>query len=210
MIVAQVARRLIGSMIVAAIAILLGLTYVYEPHVARGRAITGLIVSLWVGLCFWLLPKRRRDGARAWHVAKWIATCVCVLSAALVGICVLHNVAWLGGGGTRLLTLEGGYLGYSTLDASIAKRGGWGRLYKSGWNVKAPDPLTWFGRLGVSRTRISASGYVHLSLPLLATLFPALMLWWPRRLSLPGHCAPCGYDLTGNVSGVCPECGEKV
>ena len=23
-----------------------------------------------------------------------------------------------------------------------------------------------------------------------------------------GHCAACGYDLTGNVSGVCPECGQ--
>jgi len=22
-----------------------------------------------------------------------------------------------------------------------------------------------------------------------------------------GHCANCGYDLTGNVSGLCPECG---
>ena len=25
----------------------------------------------------------------------------------------------------------------------------------------------------------------------------------------PGHC-PCGYDLTGNVSGTCPECGHEV
>lgn len=23
-----------------------------------------------------------------------------------------------------------------------------------------------------------------------------------------GHCQRCGYDLTGNVSGVCPECGR--
>ena len=23
----------------------------------------------------------------------------------------------------------------------------------------------------------------------------------------PGHCQKCGYNLTGNVSGVCPECG---
>ena len=23
-----------------------------------------------------------------------------------------------------------------------------------------------------------------------------------------GLCLSCGYDLTGNVSGVCPECGE--
>ena len=25
-----------------------------------------------------------------------------------------------------------------------------------------------------------------------------------------GHCQTCGYNLTGNVSGVCPECGETV
>jgi hypothetical protein len=25
-----------------------------------------------------------------------------------------------------------------------------------------------------------------------------------------GHCASCSYDLTGNVSGVCPECGVKI
>jgi hypothetical protein len=25
-----------------------------------------------------------------------------------------------------------------------------------------------------------------------------------------GHCQTCGYDLTGNESGVCPECGSEV
>ncbi|MHC4442946.1 MAG: hypothetical protein ACYTF1_02885 [Planctomycetota bacterium] len=25
-----------------------------------------------------------------------------------------------------------------------------------------------------------------------------------------GICEKCGYDLTGNTSGVCPECGEKI
>jgi RNA polymerase subunit RPABC4/transcription elongation factor Spt4 len=36
-------------------------------------------------------------------------------------------------------------------------------------------------------------------------------LWWPdrRRIRL-GHCHKCGYDLTGNVSGVCPECGAAI
>ena len=28
-----------------------------------------------------------------------------------------------------------------------------------------------------------------------------------RRLLRPGVCRSCGYDLRGNVSGVCPECG---
>ena len=26
----------------------------------------------------------------------------------------------------------------------------------------------------------------------------------------PGHCQKCGYDLTGNESGTCPECGLEV
>ncbi len=25
-----------------------------------------------------------------------------------------------------------------------------------------------------------------------------------------GHCQRCGYDLTGNISGRCPECGEEL
>lgn len=26
----------------------------------------------------------------------------------------------------------------------------------------------------------------------------------------PPHCQKCGYNLTGNVSGVCPECGRPI
>jgi len=31
---------------------------------------------------------------------------------------------------------------------------------------------------------------------------------WRRRRK--GLCLKCGYNLTGNVSGVCPECGSKI
>jgi hypothetical protein len=31
-----------------------------------------------------------------------------------------------------------------------------------------------------------------------------------RRRRRRGVCVTCGYDLTGNVSGVCPECGTAV
>ncbi len=27
-----------------------------------------------------------------------------------------------------------------------------------------------------------------------------------RQKALAGRCPQCGYDLTGNVSGICPEC----
>jgi hypothetical protein len=42
----------------------------------------------------------------------------------------------------------------------------------------------------------------------------AILMWVLRRGArprvLPGHCQKCGYDLTGNESGRCPECGEPV
>ena len=31
-----------------------------------------------------------------------------------------------------------------------------------------------------------------------------------RRETQPGYCRSCSYNLTGNVSGVCPECGRKI
>ena len=39
-----------------------------------------------------------------------------------------------------------------------------------------------------------------------AGLATAVMLYADRRHVPPGHCR-CGYNLTGNISGVCPECG---
>ena len=31
-----------------------------------------------------------------------------------------------------------------------------------------------------------------------------------RRRRKRGECVACGYNLTGNVSGVCPECGAEI
>ncbi len=40
---------------------------------------------------------------------------------------------------------------------------------------------------------------------------PTAWLWHRDRRRIPaGHCLRCGYDLTGNTSGVCSECGEKL
>jgi len=39
---------------------------------------------------------------------------------------------------------------------------------------------------------------------------PTAVLWWRDRPFPEGHCRTCGYNLTGNVTGVCPECGERI
>lgn len=37
-----------------------------------------------------------------------------------------------------------------------------------------------------------------------------VIMWQTRRRISEGHCRACGYDLRGNESGRCPECGAGV
>ncbi len=46
-------------------------------------------------------------------------------------------------------------------------------------------------------------------LPLALLAMPTAVLWYRDRPFPRGQCAKCGYDLTGNVTGVCPECGAE-
>ena len=41
---------------------------------------------------------------------------------------------------------------------------------------------------------------------------PVIAVAWGRgyRRTMRGQCVHCGYDLRGNASGVCPECGQRV
>lgn len=45
-------------------------------------------------------------------------------------------------------------------------------------------------------------------IPFASVVVPAIWLWHVRCRPAGNHkCVRCGYDLTGNVSGHCPECG---
>ena len=46
-------------------------------------------------------------------------------------------------------------------------------------------------------------------LTLVLSAVPTFFLFRKDRIP-PGHCPTCRYCLTGNTSGVCPECGGKV
>ena len=55
---------------------------------------------------------------------------------------------------------------------------------------------------------VVASLAVPMWIPFVLIAVPSFIAWRVTR-HLPGHCRKCQYDLTGNVSGVCPECGSK-
>ena len=76
------------------------------------------------------------------------------------------------------------------------------RLFGVGWTPA--------GRYDNPATTWATVPYSHIAI--LAALLPAGRAtgWlWRRglRRRREGRCRQCGYDLTGNVSGVCPECG---
>ena len=54
-----------------------------------------------------------------------------------------------------------------------------------------------------------ASGHFISGTCLLVIVAASLMYPAPKRYP-PQCCSQCGYDLTGNTSGICPECGERV
>ena len=58
---------------------------------------------------------------------------------------------------------------------------------------------------------MSSALWIPFWLPFVLLATPTALLWWHdlRRIP-PGHCQRCGYDLTGNVSGRCPECGTPI
>lgn len=74
-----------------------------------------------------------------------------------------------------------------------------------------------YSDIGSSWLRFTSYGGVRCNLafnlwmPLPAvTLIAIWLLYRDRRRIVPGCCVRCGYDLFGNVSGICPECGTPI
>ena len=164
-----------------------------------GFLAAGLPSSEWTSAT-WL--KRRK-------IAKWCLTAVCVL---LVTIWVATP---------RLgLTLYAGWRSWSVgcghVTVFVSKT-------KYPWSVShvSSSPgswgLNWPSRAGCVNGMVNppvflgTAYYLPIWIPFVILLIPAIFLWLADAQRIPpGHCQQCGYDLTGNVSGRCPECGLAI
>lgn len=64
--------------------------------------------------------------------------------------------------------------------------------------------------LRIDRFTLVTAVAVPLWMPLILVLTPTIGLCWRDRRVPAGHCPSCGYNLTGNVTGRCPECGKPI
>jgi hypothetical protein len=61
-------------------------------------------------------------------------------------------------------------------------------------------PINWHRYLSLPLILLALAGFASDSV--------CLAWWFVRQRRIPPHCCQkCGYDLTGNTSGTCPECG---
>ncbi len=146
----------------------------------------------------------KRPRFRNW--AKWVGLVGCALIVAA-------SVGSLG----RIITYTLGYRGRNieiVMGQACAAVASFDQPGPSGWSVKRADlrlaPAHWVPEYWALRGPAAFAVIVPLWIPLLALAIPTGFLWYRDCRPPPNHCQSCGYNLTGNVSAVCPECGVRV
>ncbi len=79
-------------------------------------------------------------------------------------------------------------------------------------NMKTIDRTFWLPKYHSTKNASFDSTFVFIPIWCLTpfVFIPTFLLWRKDRRTPEGHCVNCGYNLTGNVSGKCSECGKAV
>jgi hypothetical protein len=120
----------------------------------------------------------------------WVAVCTCACTPAMVGYCYYHA----GSGHSRLRRRFTVYLSVivALVCAIILSHGG---LRSRALDIES------------AVLHGIAGGLISCLAGMVTAVAADPLLRRVRRFARRGGCRACGYDLTGNVSGRCPECG---
>ena len=130
------------------------------------------------------------------RVVKWagLVACVVILGAWLVSG---RYAVWYDTGETALSLWSGAL----TISAD-SKHTGF-------WVIILAHEFYWTPELTLPTPTMGFLLLIPRWIPFLLIAIPTFIAWRRDRKPPPGHCA-CGYNLTGNVSGRCSECGAAV
>jgi hypothetical protein len=164
-------------------------------------------------------------------VLKWAGLGVCVLIVVLWGVSVRWRVAYRGRTHLFVVGWGGVCVVYVPTPDTIAYVRMHGVSSDEGWSIsRAPDepdpgpirPLPARFDFGFYLPNVQLAGPYRAGsyrtgstlwpwwIPLILVAIPTAILWYRDRRPPKGCCQGCGYNLRGNVSGVCPECGRVV
>ncbi len=143
----------------------------------------------WIGVIISLLI------VASWAISLWFRA-YCVLPG--------NYAVGINGGWLHILTSDGPVSGLHTVTTGLRRHpwAGFG-FVPLGYGLKA------------STSTIAGPYYSSISLPhwllLIIVIIPMAWLWHHSRpRTMTDVCSQCSYDLTGNVSGFCSECGLSI
>jgi hypothetical protein len=146
-----------------------------------------------------LIARQKRCSRCGRFRAPWLKWTGEVFTAAILGLWLVSGVRtqyWNVGGWYFLLS-SGAVSGNCPTWMSFDSRLEWNE-----WKIWRP---------AFSQTPFVTGFVLPLWIPLVLVVIPtALLIRRDWRRYGPDLCSKCGYNLTGNVSGVCPECGQAV
>jgi hypothetical protein len=158
---------------------------------------------------------RRRS--RTQRVLKWVGTLLClpilaVWVASVRWTCVWNTVVPYGRQGVPAIRQFGVERGCFKWWLNSGHGGRIGQSWRYLGRRITREPVVWTPDSWNEMSTLGVRGlFVPLWIPLAIVAVPTAFLWWfDRHRIRPGHCPKCGYNLTGNVSGICPECGTPV
>jgi hypothetical protein len=161
-----------------------------------------------------------RQRPRLRRVLKWGGTLTCLLIALAFVASMFNMIQWtsefddyrycqLGditfSHGALSIWLESGQ-STSTLPPEAGRSRGW--TFMAILDSQIDTWYTYEATTTAGILEISLS--IPLWMPFVLAFIPTAYLWYRDCPPTPGHCEKCGYDLTGNESGRCPECGGAV
>lgn len=176
-------------------------------------------------------PRRRGRYGRALPrsgrvvAGKWI--CLLLLVGMLTGWVYTQQQRWDYIGSNYGVSVSRGAMIVEDMNYQTAWPMPWSlspqRQRPRGWTSQAIHEEFWGGSAHDWRRRLGLFWINGLSfdsprftyLPFWPAILPVaacwgLLTWIDRKRLLPGLCDHCGYDLSGNISGRCPECGTPL
>ncbi len=155
--------------------------------------------------------------SRVWRVGKWAG----VAAMAIVALVWTVSVPTFGNGRVQVTYRISRPTGISIIDGCFIASHSSGAppietRYRCKWETWSPTGGLDRSLFGLMLPRMRTGEnlcvcVVPLWLPFLLISAPTAFLWYRDRRRIPaGHCRRCGYDLTKNESGRCPECGVVI
>ena len=163
---------------------------------------------------------------RVWRVGKWVGTFAAAALAVVWVLSLPYSIEYSGQHrGVSKARLQFGRLEVVVRPTDPSGLGlwiepgwyfehvGWDTYWSvfgarsDGWGAVWPTVSRGYNFGEFDRTEFR----IPLWLPFLLIALPTAFLWYRDRRRIPaGHCRRCGYDLTKNESGRCPECGVVI